>query len=58
MSGEKEALFSKKNRKLLIDLFEHEDFRVDVIEYWHFNYGNASWAIETGKDAIYDVIKS
>ncbi len=48
---------AKKNRKLLIDLFENEDFVVDVIEYWHFNYGNASWAIEKGKDAIYDVIK-
>ena len=49
---------AKKNRKLLIDLFENEDFVVDVIEYWHFNYGNASWAIETGKDAIYGVIPS
>ncbi len=47
---------AQKNRKLLIDLFENEDFVVDVIEYWHFNYGNACWAIETGNEAIYDVI--
>jgi len=49
---------AKKNRKLLIELFENEDFCVDVIEYWHFNYGNASWAIEKGRDsAIYGMIK-
>jgi len=48
---------AKKNRKLLIGLFEEEDFTVDIKEYWHFDYGNVSWAIEKGKDyAIYDII--
>ncbi|MBT4287021.1 MAG: hypothetical protein HN921_00585 [Bacteroidetes bacterium] len=49
---------AKKNRKLLIDLFEEEDFVVDIKEYWHFDYGNISWAIEKGEHcAIYDIIK-
>jgi predicted amino acid racemase/D-alanyl-D-alanine dipeptidase len=47
---------AKKNRKLLIELFEEEDFVVDIKEYWHFDYGNRAWAIEKGKDdAIYGV---
>jgi D-alanyl-D-alanine dipeptidase len=49
---------AKKNRKLLIDLFEKEDFVVDIKEYWHFDYGDASWALEKGKKhAIYGIIK-
>lgn len=49
---------ARKNRKLLIDLFEKENFVVDVKEYWHFDYGNVIWAIEQEKQhAIYDVIK-
>jgi len=49
---------AKKNRKLLIDLFEKEDFVCDLKEYWHFDYGNVSWAIEKGeKYAIYGIIK-
>ena len=45
---------AKENRKLLIDLFEEEDFVVDIKEYWHFDYGNASWASEKGEShAIY-----
>ena len=49
---------AKKNRKLLIDLFEKEDFVVDIKEYWHFDYGDTSWALEKGKEhAIYDIIK-
>ena len=48
---------AKNNRKLLIGLFEEEDFVVDIKEYWHFDYGNASWAIEKGKGhAIYGII--
>ncbi|NQT62445.1 MAG: alanine racemase [Candidatus Marinimicrobia bacterium] len=48
---------AKNNRKLLIGLFEAEDFVVDLKEYWHFDYGNVSWAIDKGKDqAIYGVI--
>lgn len=50
---------AKKNRKLLIGLFEEEDFVVDIKEYWHFDYGNIAWALEKGKDhAIYDIIEA
>jgi len=38
-----------ENRKLLINLFENENFVVDPKEYWHFDYGNVIWAIEKGK---------
>ncbi|MHC4690616.1 MAG: M15 family metallopeptidase [Planctomycetota bacterium] len=49
---------AKNNRKLLINLFEKEDFVVDIKEYWHFDYGNVSWAIEKGeKYAIYGIVK-
>ena len=49
---------AKTNRKLLIGLFEEEDFVVDIKEYWHFDYGNVSWAIEKGKDqALYGIIE-
>ena len=28
-------------------------------EYWHFDYGNASWALEKGEEqSIYDIIKA
>ena len=50
---------AKRNRELLINLFEEEDFVVDLKEYWHFDYGNASWAIEKGEEqSIYDIIKT
>jgi predicted amino acid racemase/D-alanyl-D-alanine dipeptidase len=50
---------AKRNRELLINLFENEDFAVDIKEYWHFDYGNVSWAIEKGeKDSIYGIIES
>lgn len=46
------------NRKLLIDLFEKEDFVCDNKEYWHFDYGNAAWATKKGKkQAFYSVVK-
>lgn len=49
---------AQQNRKLLIDLFEEEDFVVDIMEYWHFDYGNASWATEKGQEyARYGVIE-
>jgi len=49
---------ARGNRKLLINLFENEDFVVDIKEYWHFDYGNVSWALEKGKTpAIYGIIK-
>ncbi len=50
---------AKMNRKLLINLFEVEDFVVDIKEYWHFDYGNASWAIEKGENhAFYGSIEA
>jgi len=50
---------AKRNRELLISLFEEEDFVVDLKEYWHFDYGNSGWAIEKGKDySIYGIIAS
>lgn len=48
---------AKKNRELLIGLFEEEDFVVDVKEYWHFDYGNAIWGIKKGKKPFYGIIK-
>jgi len=48
---------ARRNRQLLIRLFEEEDFVVDASEYWHFDYGNASWAAEKGVEhARYGVI--
>ena len=50
---------AKKNRKLLINLFEKEDFVCDLREYWHFDYGNVVWALEKKeKYAIYGIILS
>ncbi|MFC2082166.1 M15 family metallopeptidase [Bacteroidota bacterium] len=49
---------AKENRKLLMDLFEEEDFTVDIKEFWHFDYGNTAWTLEKGKEhAIYGVIQ-
>ncbi|GBD91480.1 D-alanyl-D-alanine dipeptidase [bacterium BMS3Abin04] len=49
----------RKNRELLISLFDKEDFVVDPTEYWHFDYGNVIWAIEKGKKyAKYGIIKN
>lgn len=48
---------AKENRKLLMGLFEDEGFVVDFLEYWHFDYGNISWATRKGaKVAHYGVI--
>lgn len=45
---------AKENRTLLIEVFEQEDFVVDLMEYWHFDFGNSMWAIDKKKDcAIY-----
>lgn len=49
---------AKKNRKLLIKLFEDEDFVCDYKEYWHFDYGNIGWAVEKNKEyANYGILK-
>jgi len=53
------TLEEKKNRKLLISLFESEDFVCDLTEYWHFNYGNTAWALEKNKKcAIYGPVEN
>lgn len=49
----------RKNRELLINLFDKENFVVDPKEYWHFDYENVIWAIEKGKKhAKYGIIKA
>ena len=49
---------AKENRKLLINIFENEEFVVDIKEYWHFDYGNTCWALEHGENhAFYGVIE-
>jgi D-alanyl-D-alanine dipeptidase len=49
---------AKQNRQLLMGLFEDEGFVVDYLEYWHFDYGNVSWAARKGREvAHYGVIK-
>ncbi len=48
---------ARENRRLLMGLFEKEDFMCDLKEYWHFDYGNVGWAIEKGRlHAIYGVV--
>ena len=50
---------ARQNRRLLMDLFEEEEFVVDSVEYWHFDYGNASWAAATGSEiAHFGIISS
>jgi D-alanyl-D-alanine dipeptidase len=45
---------AKRNRRLLIDLFEEEGFVCEPMEFWHFDYGNVVWAIATNQThAIY-----
>lgn len=49
---------AKANRKLLISLFEEEDFVCDAQKYWLFDFGNVNWAIgKKKKQAIYSMIK-
>lgn len=49
---------ARENRRLLMRLFEKEEFICDLKEYWHFDYGNIGWAIERGRlHAIYGVVK-
>ena len=49
----------RKNRELLISLFDKENFVVDPKEYWHFDYENVIWAIEKGgKHAKFGIIKA
>nr|MCH9659756.1 hypothetical protein [Bacteroidota bacterium] len=48
---------ARRNRALLIGLFESEDFICDLKVYWHFDYGSVIWAIKKRMDyAIYGPI--
>jgi D-alanyl-D-alanine dipeptidase len=48
---------ARKNRKLLMELFENEGFVCDLTEYWHFDYGNVMWALDQGRDhSIYGIV--
>lgn len=48
---------ARKNRKLLIEIFEREGFVVNPIQFYHFNYGNVAWASGKNLDhAIYGPI--
>lgn len=45
---------ARANRKILIEAMSEVGFKVDVSEWWHFNYGNQLWALESNKPfAIY-----
>lgn len=46
----------KRNRKLLINLFEEEDFVVDLKEYWYFDDANAGRVIGKGEAIPYMVL--
>lgn len=49
---------ARESRQLLMGLFEDEDFVVDCLEYWHFDYGNVSWAARKGEEiARYGIIE-
>ncbi len=46
------------NRKLLRDSMASSHFCIDLNEWWHFDYGNQMWAINTHQDyAIYGEIE-
>ena len=38
-----------RNREVMIGQFEKEGFVCDLKEFWHFDYGNVSWATRKGK---------
>ncbi|MFC1610037.1 M15 family metallopeptidase [Myxococcota bacterium] len=50
---------AKRNRELLIGLFEEEGLVCDIKEYWHFDFGNIIWAIQKNEaHARYGIIES
>lgn len=48
-SVEEEAII--RNRDMLTSAMVSAGFRPDTDEWWHFDYGNQLWALETGKPA-------
>lgn len=50
---------AKRDRALLIGLFEEEGLVCDIKEYWHFDFGNVIWALAKNEaHAIYGVIEA
>jgi D-alanyl-D-alanine dipeptidase len=48
---------ARRNRELLISLFEEVGFVCDIKEYWHFDFGNVIWATRKNEaHAIYGTI--
>lgn len=48
----------RDNRRFLREAMEKADFRSDANEWWHFDYGNQSWAYVLKKPyAIYGEVK-
>lgn len=43
----------RANRRLLRDSMVDAGFSVDPDEWWHFDYGNQKWAIETGREKAF-----
>ncbi len=39
---------ARENRKALREAMVSEGFNMDKDEWWHFDYGNQKWALESG----------
>lgn len=46
-----------ENRRVLCSVMTSVGFTYDWEEWWHFDYGNQSWGVVTGRDAIYNGIE-
>ncbi len=47
----------RQNRRLLFNLLTSVGFTNYPHEWWHFDYGNQFWAVQLGKEAIYNLTK-
>jgi D-alanyl-D-alanine dipeptidase len=43
----------RDNRRLLRNAMAAQGFRVDVEEWWHYDYGNQLWAVSTGESTAF-----
>jgi len=50
----KKDISIKKNRRFLYNLLTAAGFTNYPHEWWHFDYGNQFWAVQTGREAIYN----
>lgn len=48
----------RENRRLLKDIMEKAGFTSNEYEWWHFDYGNQSWALKTNQIPIYSIIEN